>query len=246
MKIPIMKRSYREKFSDNLQNFHVKYKYTDLWIRSNIFSIEMLDYTYELAKKLYNTLYDYIQVDKHFYESLKPIYSNPKMPKVARIMVEASRLAEVGPMASVAGTFAKIIGESLIKKFECEKVIIENGGDIYINSKDETRIGIFANFESDFNKVSLVIGPGEYGVCSSSGKIGHSLSFGNADIVVVVAKDAAIADAFATKFANMVRSVDDIKIVLEKAQNTIGKHIEGIVVAYNDRLGVLGNIKIEM
>jgi hypothetical protein len=35
-------------------------------------------------------------------------------------------------------------------------------------------------------------------ICSSSGKMGHSLSFGDCDLTTTVASDAALADAAAT------------------------------------------------
>lgn len=61
--------------------------------------------------------------------------------------------------------------------------------------------------------IALLI-PGEnksVGVCTSSGKVGHSLSFGKADAVVVLSRDTLLADAAATAICNMVKGIDDIK-----------------------------------
>jgi ApbE superfamily uncharacterized protein (UPF0280 family) len=49
------------------------------------------------------------------------------------------------------------------------------------------------------------------GVCSSSGRIGHSLSMGNSDVVCVIAKSAPLADAAATALANMVKTKKSLK-----------------------------------
>ena len=44
------------------------------------------------------------------------------------------------------------------------------------------------------------------GICTSSGTVGHSLSFGKADAVCVKAKSVSLADAAATAIGNMVKS----------------------------------------
>ena len=47
-------------------------------------------------------------------------------------------------------------------------------------------------------------------VCSCSGRLGHSLSFGDCDLATVVAADAALADACTTLAANLVKSEADL------------------------------------
>ena len=42
------------------------------------------------------------------------------------------------------------------------------------------------------------------GICTSSGKIGHSISFGKSDSVSVISKHPAIADGLATRIANEI------------------------------------------
>jgi len=247
MKRPIVKRFYRERYSERFNEFYVKYKHTDMWIgvgKSCEFSVRMVDFAYEKVKITYDTLDEYIKENPEFGKSLVPLMlNNLEVPEFIKNMVDASQLAEVGPMACVAGMFAQIVGEELMRNYNCNGVIVENGGDIYVNTDEEIKIGIFANFDSEFNKLSLVLEPGEYGVCTSSGKIGHSLNFGNADAVIVISKDSAISDAFATKYSNMVRTSEDVEKVLAKAKEEIGKSIEGIIVIYRDIIGALGKVK---
>lgn len=247
MKMPVVKRFYREHYSGKFNEFYIKYKHTDMWIgvgKSCEFSVHMVDFAYDKVKIIYDTLDAYIKENPEFGKSLVPFTLNSlEIPEFIKKMSYVSQLAGVGPMACVAGMFAQIVGQEFIKNYNCNSVIIENGGDIYLNIDEEIKIGIFANFNSQFNKLSLMLEPGEYGVCTSSGRIGHSLNFGNADAVVVISKDSAIADAFATKYSNMVKSSEDVERVLQKAEEEIGKSIEGIVIIYQDIIGALGKVK---
>lgn len=83
---------------------------------------------------------------------------------------------------------------------------------------------------------------GEYGICTSSGTVGHSLSFGKADAAVVLSKDAVIADAAATATANVVKSADDIERGLNTAMAIAG--VEGAVIIVGDRIGAYGLVNI--
>lgn len=248
MKNPVTKRFYRDWYLEKFVEFYVKYKHTDLWIGFDGFTgnvVEVVDFVYEQVKMLHDKLSEFIKIVPSFATSLVPICmeNNDDLPEFVKRMLSASWLANVGPMACVAGTFAQIIGDQLIEKYNCTNVIVENGGDVYISADKETKVGIFANFGNEFNKISLVLGPGKYGVCTSSGKIGHSLNFGKADAVTVVSKNVSIADAFATKYSNMVKSSEDVEKVLNEAQKAIGTMIEGVVVIYQNNLGAVGNLK---
>ena len=48
------------------------------------------------------------------------------------------------------------------------------------------------------------------GICTSSGTVGHSLSFGKADAVVVTAGSATLADAAATAICNVGPGLGDV------------------------------------
>jgi len=67
------------------------------------------------------------------------------------------------------------------------------------------------------------------------------LSFGNADAVTVVCRNATIADAFATAYCNMVKSKNDVEDLL---RNAINEDVLGVVVIFEDVLGVRGQFEI--
>ena len=98
-------------------------------------------------------------------------------------------------------------------------VIVENGGDIYIYSEKERIVSILSN-PTEGESIGLKIYPSDcpVSICSSSSKIGHSLSFGNGDIAMVRAKNAALADSLATAYCNILKTSKDINKVIERAQ----------------------------
>ena len=85
---------------------------------------------------------------------------------------------------------------------------MENGGDVFIKPKKNRCVAIYAGKSVFSNKIGIAIShdKGEYGVCASSGTVGHSLSFGKADAAVILSKDAVLADAVATATANAVKA----------------------------------------
>ena len=61
-------------------------------------------------------------------------------PEIVRRMTEAASVAGVGPFAAVAGTIAQMAAESLSDR--SPDLIIENGGDIYIDSRRDRVVGL--------------------------------------------------------------------------------------------------------
>jgi hypothetical protein len=110
-------------------------------------------------------------------------------------------------MAAVAGVIAEYVGKGLLQA-GCREVMVENGGDIYINRSRDCIVAIFAGESPLSLRVGLKLASGNMamgvGVCTSSGTVGHSLSFGLADSVTVVAGSTALADAAATRLGNEV------------------------------------------
>ncbi len=87
-------------------------------------------------------------------------------------------------------------------------MVIENGGDIYAVLNDEFVLSVFAGNSPLSERIGLVIPEGKkkWGICTSAGTVGPSLSFGKADAVVVICEDILLADAYATAFGNKVKS----------------------------------------
>ncbi len=96
------------------------------------------------------------------------------------------------------------------------EVLVENGGDLYVKNREDLVVVIHAGDVALSGKLGLVITPGEWGICTSSGTHGHSFSKGKADAVTIVCRDTPLADAWATALANQVKGQEDIPPLLEK------------------------------
>ncbi len=185
---------------------------------------------------------EYILHHPEFHTNLTPVGNDPHAPKIVREMIKSSRLANVGPMASVAGAIAEFVGKDLIP-FSPE-IICENGGDIFVASSKERIVGVFAGKSPLSLKVGLRIKPGDtpLGVCSSSGTVGHSLSFGRADAVCVLSKSASLADAAATSIGNLVKGKGDIERGLNYGSQIQG--VIGVLIIVGKAMGVRGGLEL--
>ena len=105
-------------------------------------------------------------------------------------------------------------------------------------------IGIYADKSPLTGKVALEIKPGEtpLGICTSSGTVGHSLSLGTADAVIVLSHSTALADAAATAIGNSIKTAEDIATAIERAKIING--LTGVVVIKDDKIGMWGKMKI--
>jgi len=185
---------------------------------------------------------NYINKDRRFLTALKPLEVELNAPLIIKEMAEQSKKANVGPMATVAGAVAEFLGRDLLKK-GYKDVIIENGGDIFLKTRKIYRIGIYAGKSKLWNKLSLRIKPKDtpIGVCTSSGTIGHSLSFGSADSVIILSKNTALADAVATATGNKVSSKEDLQSAIDFAKSIKG--VLGIAIIIKNNLISWGNIE---
>ncbi|MDW7761832.1 MAG: UPF0280 family protein [Acidobacteriota bacterium] len=163
-------------------------------------------------------LEEYMETRPLFRYALSPFPEDPKAPPIARRMIRAAARAGVGPMAAVAGATAEAVLRAMIKA-GAKHAVISNGGDIAMILDRPITVGIFTG-RSEEQTIALRIPPrrGIIAVCTSSGTVGHSLSFGQADAATVVARDAALADAAATALGNAVqrRSEAGLLNALEK------------------------------
>jgi len=233
-------RTYRHWIeSKDLVPFTVTVKETDLYIRA---TSNLQRKAYRLVLKYRKQLEQYIEQNPDFLTSLKPLPVAEHAPRIVRDMIEAGRQANVGPMAAVAGAIAEYVGRELLE-FSPE-IIVENGGDIYLKILHKRVVGIYAGDSPLTGKVGLEINPQDtpLGVCTSSGTVGHSLSFGKADAVVVVAASATLADAAATAIGNRVSQPDDINSALELGRNIGG--LKGIVIIIGSNIGAWGDVKL--
>jgi hypothetical protein len=187
---------------------------------------------------------NYISRHPLFASSLSPLPADNLAPAIIQKMLEAARAAEVGPMAAVAGAIAEFVGLGLLKSGLTREVMVENGGDIFLLRSRECLISIFAGESRLSNRIGLRIGPEKMplGICTSSGSIGHSLSFGQADSVTVLAADTALADTAATRLGNELKTDADMAHTLEVAQKIAG--LLGVVIVKNETLGAWGEVEL--
>lgn len=233
-------RTYRRWVKDEgLVSFTVTVKETDLYIRaaSNL-EAEAL----KSVIKHRTPLEEYIKSHPLFLFSLTPCPVGDDAPAIARDMAQAAQKVGVGPMAAVAGAMAEAVGRDLLGY--TPEVIVENGGDIFVKLLKPRLVGVYAGESPLTGRIALEISPEDtpLGVCTSSGTVGHSLSYGAADAVIIIARWTALADAAATAIGNMVSSADDIDAAIEQAKVIDG--LTGIVVIKGDKMGGWGNVKL--
>jgi len=233
-------RRYRSWIKDKeLISFNIVIKETDLYVSS---TLNLRAKTKRLVSKYRGKLEKYIAENPEFLTSLSPIKVGGKAPDIVKAMAEAGKKAGVGPMAAVAGAISEFVGEEL-KDFSSE-IIIENGGDIYLKSRKKLTVGIYAGDSPLTGKLGLEIASEDtpIGISTSSGTVGHSLSFGKADAVTVIANSATLSDAVATATGNMIKTADDIPKGLECAQKIKG--VLGAIIIIGNRMGAWGKIKL--
>jgi ApbE superfamily uncharacterized protein (UPF0280 family) len=200
------------------------------------------DFIMRRIKRYRGDIEDYISRDRRFLTALKPIEVELGARPIIKDMSRSAKKAGVGPMAAVAGAIAQFLGRDLLR-LGCKEVIIENGGDIFLASRKIRRIGIYTGRKKLWKGLKIKVKPqgAPLGVCTSSGTVGHSLSFGCADSVVILAKDVSLADAVATAVANRVKSKESLPQALAFARSI--QEVLGAVVILKDSLASYGDIE---
>lgn len=240
-------RFYRDEIENsNKKSFLVVYKETDIWVCVNKekYTKELEEFTFREVKQLRTELEKYILKDPLYQTTFSPYTIGEQSPTIAKRMSEVASIANVGPMAAVAGAFSEFIGKAIEKRFGLDEIIVENGGDIYVNSREDIIISIFAGYSPLSNKIKVLIKKDKLplGICTSSGTVGHSFSYGKADAVVVICKDTALADSLATALCNKVKKEHDIELVLEESKKIT--EILGCLIILKDKIGMQGCITL--
>jgi len=224
---------------DGLNSFNVVVKETDLYIRA---SSNLRRKAHKLVLKYRSMLEEYIKRNLAFLTSLEPLTVGEDAPHIVKEMARSTSRVGVGPMAAVAGAIAEFVGNGLLA-FSPE-VIVENGGDIFLKSLKKRMIGIYAGKSPLTGRIGLEISGEDtpLGICTSSGTVGHSLSFGRADAVIVLAPSATLADAAATAIGNLITQPGDIPNGIELAKGIEG--LRGVIIIQDDKMGLWGEVKI--
>ena len=242
-------RFYRNRMGENrFHSFMVGYKDSDLWIGIDkaSFHPDMPAFAQKKLIELRKELEQYILTHPEFASSYTPIDTNAASPQIAIQMSAAGKIAETGPMAAVAGAFSEFLGKAIQHKFEVKEIVIENGGDIYLLLEQNMILSVYAGESSLSGKIGIEIPAKEtpLGVCTSAGTVGPSTSFGNADAVMVAAKNTALADALATSIGNKIKSANDINPTLELMKTN--KSIKSLLIICENKMGITGDFELRL
>ena len=225
--------------SETLSRFEVRIAESDLLI---LCDRPLPDEARVALQAVRRDLEDRIAAQPEFATSLAPLPGDANAAPTVRSMLAAGRAWNVGPMAAVAGAVSEYVGRTLLEKSEI--VFVENGGDIFAQSPRPVRFRLYAGEDSPFKGALAFSIPAAEGVaiCTSSGKVGPSLSFGKADAVAAIHRDAAFADAAATALANQIHTPDDVAVVVERERER--GLLDGLIACCGDKLGMWGGLEL--
>jgi len=233
-------RTYRKQHQKKgLVSFDITVKETNLNIQAQT---DLTDKAIKSVLTCRNTIETYINLYPKFAKSLTLIHRPSTAPLIIKDMIKAGQLADVGPMAAVAGAVAEYTGKSLLAY--TNEILVENGGDVFIKSDSETVFNIYAG-NSPFSMTSGILvkeREAPYGLCTSSGTLGHSKSFGKADAATVLSDSCSLADAVATRLCNTVNKTSDIKDAIHTGKAIPG--VQGIVIIKGKSIGLWGELTL--
>ncbi|MGB9667637.1 MAG: UPF0280 family protein [Thermosulfidibacteraceae bacterium] len=234
-----MELSYRNLVRSDLTAFRVRIETSDLLILADRdLSKEASDY----LLKIRESIKLYANENPIFLKSFVPISYDEGAPDIVKRMIEVAYLAGVGPMASVAGAIAEFVGSYLLNY--SREVIVENGGDIFLDTSKERVVAIYAGNSPISGRIGLKLPPGRYGIATSSATIGHSVNLGIVDSATVISNSSALSDAFATALGNMVRHPVDIRNALKWLSSHKELGITGGVIVVGKNIGIWGDVEV--
>jgi ApbE superfamily uncharacterized protein (UPF0280 family) len=233
-------RTYRKRVTaEGLISFNVRIKETDLLVSSDRDLHKeatdlVFDYRYQLES--------YIKSHPEFLTTLQPYPKDPYAPAIVNDMIMSTRDIGVGPMASVAGAIAQYVGLGLLES--TAQVIVENGGDIFLKVNRQVTVSVFAGESPLSDRIGLSIPTRlmPLGICSSSGRVGHSLSRGSTDVITILSQSAIRADGAATSIGNRIRAKTDLGKVAKWAAEMEG--ILGGIAIMGDSIVTWGDVEL--
>ena len=215
---------------------------THIRLRSDITDHDLAGHIHTLRSDLTS----YIARNPDFLHSFTPISADDEnLPLIVSKMYESSNLCDVGPMACVAGTISEMALDYLIA-LDSKNSIVENGGDIALVNDRTVLCGIYSNNEILGNEIAFKIPERKspLGICTSSGNIGHSISFGASDSVTVISPSPSVADGLATRIANDVKGIDGESKVSNAAETAeeFRQHFMGVLIICGNSVATVGRL----
>lgn len=245
----IEQRTYRNQFSEQrFRSVTVNYKETDLWIGvdPDSFRDEMREVARTKAIALRTEIEAYLLTDPVFGKTFEPHAVKPNAPEIVNRMADAAYRAGVGPMAAVAGAFSETIGQYLMQQFSVQEIVVENGGDIFLKINRNLLMSVYAGNSPLSGKIGIEIQASEspLGVCTSAGTVGPSVSLGKTDATMIICRNAALADALATTFGNLVQVPEDVQQVTQQTERF--PEILSAVIICRDKIGIRGQFEMKL
>lgn len=244
-----VKRTYRRQFAtDRWASFVTEYKESDLWVGvdRNSWQPEITEFAASFVRQLRQSMDAWIAQHADYARALLPYPAAADAPAIFHEMSEAAEQSGIGPMSAVAGAVAQHTGKAIKRQFGVKEVVVENGGDIYADIREDMDIAVFAGSSPLSGKVGLHIeaAGAPLGICTSSGTVGPSLSLGKADAVMIVCHDALLADTYATAFANGIQTAGDIPACINRIQQC--PDIIAAMAIKDDRTGICGQFELTL
>ncbi len=187
-------------------------------------------------------LEDFISRDPFFMLTLEPYdLQADDAPEIVKQMIKCSAVFGIGPMAAVAGAIARFAVQAM-KDAGATYAVVDNGGDICILNDVPITVGIYAGGSSIRDLAFELPERSEIlGICTSSGTVGPSISFGFADAATVISDDPALADAAATALGNAVQASG----LLEENLRVIDRPgIDGALVIRGQEMALWGELPV--
>ena len=214
---------------------------THIRLKTDLEGHDLYDYIVSIRADLNS----YIARNGDFLHAFAPVEINDDASPIVRMMHKSSLISGVGPMACVAGTVSEI-SLNYLMSLGSRDSIVENGGDIALINKKSVLCGIYSGNEILGDNIAFKIPPrsSPVGICTSSGKIGHSISFGEAQSVTVIADSASVADGLATRIANGAKGGDDEERVTSAAETAenLREFFRGVLIISGENVATVGRL----
>ncbi len=180
-----------------------------------------------------------IRNDPFFGITYDPYPASVRDDPVIQRMCAASEAAGVGPMAGVAGAVAEYTALRLVELGSSEAVV-ENGGDVAFYSPAGRAVGIFADHPVFNNLAFEMKSDRVVGICSSSRKIGPSVSLGESNVSTVLSDNVVLADCCATALGNRVKDEDSLAPSCEEVGSVEG--VTGCLACCGGKIAMFGDL----
>lgn len=224
------------------QRAHFRFKQTIVTILAD--KAEYIEIAKEEILKSRLIIEKYIAQNPFFEVTLEAYDIDEKAPPLIQKMIEAGNTFDIGPMSAVAGTIAGVAVEKM-KTCGASFALVDNGGDMAIYNKtgQPTVVGVYAG-TADIQNLGFSVEPSDeiIGICTSSGTVGPSISFGKADAAIIFSKNLPLCDAAATALGNALKEpgAENIEKALAVVSNVGG--IDGAVLIQGGDVGFAGKV----